>query len=180
MLKTCSYCKEEKDTSEFYKNKNYTSGLSYYCKVCNALYNRKDYEKDKLNKKCINCAKPSLKNNNSCIYHWAYQIVKIQSYRRKYDLDKDEAALLVRHLLGKLSNQNFRCAYSGVVLIPGVNCSLEHKEAYGKTQDNSLGNLVWVDVNLNKLKGFGNKEKGLEKFNFYIEAIKTGEYPNYE
>lgn len=33
-MKTCTKCKEEKEITEFYKNKNYRDGLYYYCKSC--------------------------------------------------------------------------------------------------------------------------------------------------
>lgn len=32
--KLCSRCKVWKETKEFSKNKNYVSGLNYYCKSC--------------------------------------------------------------------------------------------------------------------------------------------------
>ena len=39
-MKTCNRCKIEKDLSEFYKNRTYKDGVSYYCKTCDSTYAR--------------------------------------------------------------------------------------------------------------------------------------------
>jgi hypothetical protein len=46
MKKVCSKCKEEKDISEFHKNKsNKPSGLSYCCKICDKTQKKESTKK---------------------------------------------------------------------------------------------------------------------------------------
>lgn len=49
-------------------------------------------------------------------------------------------------------NQNGKCAYTGLDLIPGINASLDHKipKALGGSDD--LGNLQWVTIQVNLAK----------------------------
>ena len=180
MLKKCSKCKCFKEIECFNKNRSTIDGLGCYCKKCINSNIKKRIISAKINNHCVSCTKPKLKNNNHCLYHWAECLVRKQFRDRNHKINFPDLKIFVNKILGKLSNQNFRCAYSNLVLIPGVNCSLEHKESYSKNKDNSLDNLVWINSHLNRLKLQSNLEPALDKFNFYIEAIKTGEYPNYE
>ena len=45
--KICSACKQVKEISVFYKNRNNQDGHAYECKECQALYDKKYYEKNK-------------------------------------------------------------------------------------------------------------------------------------
>lgn len=38
MLQICSKCREVKELSEYYKNKNMSLGRNYYCKSCHKAY----------------------------------------------------------------------------------------------------------------------------------------------
>jgi len=73
-MKTCSKCKEEKELTEFYKDKSKKSGVMSQCKLC-----RKDKPKyirnteDKIQSKRISCKKYREKNKE-----------KISSYYKKY------------------------------------------------------------------------------------------------
>ena len=40
-MKTCSKCKVEKETVEFYKDKSRKGGLSYICKICSSAKSSK-------------------------------------------------------------------------------------------------------------------------------------------
>lgn len=55
-------------------------------------------------------------------------------------------------LRGLFHAQQEKCAYTGRRLVPGVNASLDHKipKALGGT--NELGNLQWVDTDVNRAK----------------------------
>lgn len=46
-MKTCSYCKEDKPSSEFFKNSKYKDGLSSRCKACQSLASSRSYKKKK-------------------------------------------------------------------------------------------------------------------------------------
>lgn len=47
MKKVCGKCKEEKDISLFYKNKNMKDGYAFQCKYCCKEYDTKNIEKSK-------------------------------------------------------------------------------------------------------------------------------------
>lgn len=46
MKKTCTYCHETKDTTEFYRNTNYKDNLMSRCKSCQRTISNKQYEKN--------------------------------------------------------------------------------------------------------------------------------------
>ena len=49
-MKKCPKCKEEKEFSEFYKDKRTKDNLRAWCKICNAKYNKKYKKSDKWKK----------------------------------------------------------------------------------------------------------------------------------
>jgi len=51
-MKSCSSCKELKDTKDFYKNKKSSDGLTIWCKLCERKYKRNNYdpERDRANR----------------------------------------------------------------------------------------------------------------------------------
>lgn len=176
-MKKCSRCSLEKEENEFFKRPQKIDGLDIICISCRREKYTEHTVKCTINNRCRICTKPKLKYRAVCLYHWAMGIIDSQNRNRKIKLILEDKNKLVKHLLGKLSNQNFKCAYSGVVLIPGINCSLEHKEAYSLQGNNEVFNLVWVDSRLNNLKNNREVQSALFKFNAYVEALKTGEYP---
>ena len=44
MMKKCSICKEDKEISEFHKNKKHKDGLQYKCKLCQNEYDKKKWQ----------------------------------------------------------------------------------------------------------------------------------------
>ena len=48
--------------------------------------------------------------------------------------------------------QGGMCAYTGTLLVPGVNASLDHKVPQASGGDHSLGNLQWVCLDVNFAK----------------------------
>jgi hypothetical protein len=48
--------------------------------------------------------------------------------------------------------QNGRCAYTNVELVPGFNASLDHKTPPMKGGSNEKSNLQWVDYRINTMK----------------------------
>jgi 5-methylcytosine-specific restriction endonuclease McrA len=65
---------------------------------------------------------------------------------------REEARTWVPRLRALFHAQGGKCAYTGLDLIPGGNASLDHKvpKALGGTND--LGNLQWVEFNVNRAK----------------------------
>jgi hypothetical protein len=51
-----------------------------------------------------------------------------------------------------LEQQNFKCYYTGVDLIPESNLSLDHLQPRSKGGTNDPSNCVWCDRNINAFK----------------------------
>ena len=179
MLRKCSTCKQEKELTCFCKGKT-SSGLQSRCKLCTRKYNAQVRKQKVTNDLCKTCTKPRLHNCDSCLFHWAYAIVANQATAKNKNLSYLERLHRTKRLLGKLSNQNFKCFYTGVPLVPGLNASLDHIEPHSKSGNNEFSNLVWADRTFNMIKSSGNIFIAKEKFSNYLQALKTNEYPVYE
>ena len=178
-MKYCPACKETLEVTKFSKAAIRRGGYQGFCKNC---YNTKtlSYRRSRLdNGICRDCSLPKLKNSAHCLFHWALSSYRTNSRQKNLQLSTEQLKQDTKSLLGKLANQKFRCAYSGICLIPGINASLEHVNAFTNNKDGSIANIVWVDSLLNKLKGSKDKESAEQKFSYYIKAIQTNEYPIY-
>lgn len=94
---------------------------------------------------CVSCGKPSLENSAShCLLHWAILIGEGCGHR-----DKAFGQMLLR----KLEDQNYRCAMTGELLVPGLNASLDHivPKCKGGSMDDP-DNLWWVTLDVNFAK----------------------------
>ena len=63
-----------------------------------------------------------------------------------------------------LIRQNYKCAYTGVVLVLGVNASLDHIKPRLEHPDllGQISNLEWVDETVNRSKGKMSRERFIE------------------
>jgi hypothetical protein len=52
-----------------------------------------------------------------------------------------------------LDEQDYKCAYTGVNLVLGVNAQLDHKTPIELGGSNDPSNLHWVDKEINRMKG---------------------------
>ena len=57
-------------------------------------------------------------------------------------------------LRDKLIQQNYRCAYSGDTLVPGMNAAVDHKLPYCRFPEHRYDpdNVEWVTLEVNELK----------------------------
>ena len=62
-------------------------------------------------------------------------------------------------LKSKLSQQNARCAYTGLSLVIGENASVDHIQPKSKGGTDELQNLHWVHSGVNRLKGSMSHEE---------------------
>lgn len=110
-------------------------------------YNTKRRAERRLSGTCIRCTTPTLEYSTSyCLKHWA--ILSAGNTCKQYN---DTFGSL---LISKLEQQNYRCALTGDILIPSLNCSVDHivpKSKGGAVDDPS--NLRWVTVDANRAKG---------------------------
>lgn len=97
---------------------------------------------------CVQCSldngNKSLEHSFLCEEHWFRSITG--AYFKSSNVWEE--------LRVKAVKQDYKCAYSGYVLIPGVNMSLDHIVA--RSVDSSLkddiANVQWVDIKINKMK----------------------------
>lgn len=106
-MKTCSKCKQEKDLTEYNKNKTQPSGLDYYCKPCRraAQYITRNNNKIKCN--WNDCERPHLANG-LCRMHLARKergtdmdlvrdgLSKYHKIKSKYKLTKEQYDLMAK------------------------------------------------------------------------------------
>lgn len=139
MVKLCKGCNTEKDISCFYKKGKHTTT---YCIDC-SKGKAKEYAKARVKDgKCRNCSLPRMKTTRYCLNHLVKRICDFHHIN----------VSLVPQLIEKLYKQKFQCYYTGLLLVPGMNLSLDHVIAKKYGIDNSIDNLVWCDLAINKMK----------------------------
>lgn len=99
--------------------------------------------------RCVNCCDPIIPGSKSfCELHWLANIATRNFSKGNGGIGKAQA---LKEILVK---QDFKCTYTGVTLIPGVNASIDHKQpvsTHPELQD-SLENIQWVSYTVNKMK----------------------------
>ena len=102
---------------------------------------------------CVACSSPATPGGgNYCRTHWL-------DNTKKYGFTRDQHPALWE----KLEKQQFRCYYTGIELIPGVNASLDHKKPRSKGGDmTDLDNCVWCDRLINAFKNDLTDEEFVE------------------
>jgi hypothetical protein len=95
-------------------------------------------------------------SNQYCRKHWFIAVAK----NRLGSATVDDGAFLDR----LLQDQGGRCPYTGVVLIPGVNCSLDHKMPTSRFPElqHDRDNVQWVEMTVNRIKGAMTPEEFVE------------------
>ena len=99
---------------------------------------------------CAACSAKALHKSRYCKKHF------LDNTLRKYGISINEYDLFWK----KLEHQEFRCYYTGIEIIPGVNASLDHKiprSRGGKQSD--IDNCVWCDRNINAFKNDATDEE---------------------
>lgn len=128
MKKKCSMCNEEKEYSEYYKNKSKDDGLQSYCKPCYKKMNKKYYDKNK--EHLYEQKKEYISKNRD----------KINAYYRKKYAENSEP-FKVRHNKWENKNREYRINY--------------HKEYRKNNQEICIrGRLLTRARNRAKEKGF--------------------------
>ena len=158
----CNHCKEVKPyTSEFFpRSKQRKFGLDYLCLECNRVLKRKNSAKNNTNRResvkkkvlknkseglCTKCNLVRLPDSNLfCEKHF------LQNLSHKILGTKKEWGYL-KELIEK---QKYKCFYSGVDLVLGLNASVDHTKASSKFPElkHSKDNVNWVDIRVNRMK----------------------------
>ena len=172
--KVCTKCKEEKELSEFYKNKSKKCGLERGCKSCKAVYD-KEYSKN--NKEKIKQRgrdyreknKDKLKERRKK-YHEANKETENKKSSEYYAKNKEKISLQSKHYRNK--NRDRRKKYI-------------REYTYDKSQNDTLfklkENIKCLIRNSVKYKGFSKNTKtanilgcDYEEFKNYLEDNPYG------
>lgn len=122
-----------------------------YCNNClirNRETNRKfikKYRNDRLeNKLCLQCGRERYQESNFCRYHF------IENIARKLGLPSEQWEILLQ----KLEQSDFKCFYTGIDIVPGLNACVDHVIPKSKNKNliDDLDNLVWCDKRINIMK----------------------------
>lgn len=112
----------------------------------NSLKHRKE------NGSCWRCNRPAIifrRKEKLCEMCW----FKATSRNRTGSVKKWRAIKLL------LEKQSYKCAYTGKILTPAKNASLDHIIPTSKGGNNAIKNLQWVDLQINVMKnGMSHKE----------------------
>lgn len=81
--------------------------------------------------------------------------------------------LYYKEVMRLWDDQKGLCAFSGVILVPGVNASLDHKIPRSAGGLDEISNLHWVDINLNRLKWDQNYSEFLNAIPKYIKMLEN-------
>ena len=164
--KKCVTCKRSLKLAAF-------SGQSTKCRVCWKTANRKSLRtrrlgevrdsynktvrermrKRKATKVCYMCGQPKLPNATYCEKHFltaaAGRVMRCGSTVNAIGLKK------------QLVKQNYKCPYTGELLILGVNASLDHIKPASRFPEliGTLSNMEWVSKEVNRIKGAMTKEE---------------------
>lgn len=159
LVKICSKCKESKTVDSFTSG-NTKSGFHSWCKSCNNARTRNKRISDTQQGLCKNCSQGRLKGSSLCLFHFVKQNYK-------------KSNALTELLINKLYAQKFECYYTGTLLLPGVNASLDHICPISKQGEDSPDNLVWVDFSVNRMKRNASTSYFFEKFYKQLEEMNA-------
>lgn len=99
---------------------------------------REQRKKDGL---CTRCGEQAVAGT-VCFLHWVRRIASVT-------VGCNGAGAVLTSLWER---QRGRCAYTGELLIPGHNASLDHKMPTSRGGDHSIDNLQWVSSLINRMK----------------------------
>ena len=158
-MKTCTNCKEEKDTSLFYKQKASKDGLHPYCKSCSSERNKKNYflnhkkyrEKNNAYNRLMYAANPNIKNAKN--KEWAKNNKdKIAVIQKRYRDNHPEAKINKANRRRALKQKNGVFAVSQKEIrrlrrMPCIYCGaksehIDHVIPLTRGGRHSIGNLV--------------------------------------
>jgi 5-methylcytosine-specific restriction endonuclease McrA len=108
-------------------------------------YQRRSLDKRRINGVCMSCGRDELSvrtNEKICLSCWFKHTAKNRTGTKKN-------GALLRTLF---EEQQGKCAYTGEVLTPGFNASLDHKIPTSRGGTHARENLQWVTVRINSMK----------------------------
>lgn len=173
----CSDCLEyHRKKAREKQNKNRVSGLCIYCGKNIPRKNKFSCKKCATRRKtptgrCHNCKLPTMEHSSCyCKKHWF-----IGTSKQRLN---DGTVGAGRFLEELLVNQNYKCPYTGKILIPGVNCWLDHilpTSRFPELKYNK-NNVEWVDKTVNLCKHNRTKEEFIKLCKQVVVMSMAKEY----
>lgn len=186
--KVCYKCRKKfpLTNENFSRNGKSKDGFDGRCKSCVNTFSKKYREKrgkqyriDNITKakeqqqkriakgQCRHCSTNRLSNSGTlCEKHW-FQYAS-----------KDHLGTMKRgnELKSLLERQNYKCAYTGLVLTPAVDASVDHIIALSTDaeQYNKIENLQWVHSDINRMKNNHTEEDFLKYIKLIYENRLSG------
>jgi hypothetical protein len=103
---------------------------------------------------CANCAEPALRPSRYCRKH------VLENGLRKHGIEADR----YEEFWKKLQAQGFRCYYTGELLVPGVNASIDHRVPTSRGGSRTdIDNCVWCDRDVNAFKNDLTEEEFVQR-----------------
>lgn len=171
--KICIVCNNEKEISEFYKDKTCKFGVRSECKECSKLKKKKYYEQnqDKI-KNRVNNWKSKIAKEASLPY-WNIRANKLNERAKRYGLSE----MVTGKEIEELYNKNKKCHYCSVS-VSHNECHIDHYIPLNKDGSNKIENLTisCAYCNIHKSDKIVEDEKS---FFEYIEKIYLELYPKY-
>lgn len=147
----CYRCGQEKEAKRenFYPDKRMSHGFrNSPCRPCtNKDFRERGYASYPRYKKaglCTSCGGPRVGTETTqCIDCWFKKVARRSRIEIPWTVLEE-----------KYRKQNASCYYTGRVLIPGKNASLDHKKPVGRFPESVSDpeNLVWCDMSINAMK----------------------------
>jgi 5-methylcytosine-specific restriction endonuclease McrA len=148
----CSKCNLYKDRDNFYAHPSGFNKLGPRCKACSKEYGKSEhsisvkrasYNRRKENNECIKCGSKELVHNNiMCLDCWLKDKASTRAGGSKN-------FLLIKEIW---NHQSGRCFYTGEILVPGTNASLDHQIPISKGGLDDASNLRWTTNQVNIIK----------------------------
>lgn len=166
-LKYCPRCQRDLPLKQFHKNKFAVDGVQVHCRTCCAVSTRRRVDRRKAARLCVVCGSrplPSLREKGRVPYCE-------RCYMRKTAGQNLRNTKLWLVLRDKLLSQRFRCAYTGEVLVLGVNDSVDHILPRSRFPEiaREMSNVEWVTRRVNEMKKNLTRDEFLDLLRGIVE-----------
>ena len=175
----CNECHIYKDRDHFYEHPHGFNGLSSRCRECASVLSKTEhtsevkkalYDKRRANNECVRCESKDLVTNIHCKECWFLDKGSVRA-----------GGILGEEIIKRLwDEQEGRCFYSGEVLVPGKNASIDHQIPRSKGGSNEISNLKWVSRTINMMKNDMDHDEFLlmckkivDRFSAYISELEN-------
>lgn len=117
---------------------------------------------------CLYCIQPRMPNHSQlCQKHWFIG--------RAWANLRSKTVTMGKKLEQKLIAQNYKCPYTNEVLVPGINCHLDH--IYPKHRfpelSKDINNLEWVSEKVNLAKRIMTKKEFIDFCEIVYKTAQT-------